>query len=112
MVERKICEECKGKIERKKVDYELYGISLGKFDAEVCSECGEVIFDESVSDLIEQKAKEKGLWGLEAHTKIGESGTTLDIRLPKKVIEFLKLKKGKEVWVRPESKNRLVVDVV
>ena len=56
-------------------------------------------------------AKEKGLWGLQAKTKIGRAGTTLDIRLPKRIIKFLDLKKGKEVEIYPEGKNKLVVSI-
>ena len=106
------CYLCgKGKLVKKKVDYVLYGQPLGKYDAEVCSQCGEEFYDEKTFDKMTAKAKEKGLWGLQAKTKIGQSGTTLDIRLPKRIIDYLKLKKGKEVIVYPESKHRLVVEI-
>ena len=104
-----ICE--KGNLRKEKVDYKLYGISLGKFNAEVCSKCGETFFDESVSKKMTEIAKKKGLWGLQTKTKIGQSGTTLDIRLPKRVIDFFNLKKGKEVEVYPEGKNKLVISI-
>ena len=67
--------------------------------------------DEETSKKITLATKAKGLWGLGATTKVGQAGSTLDIRLPKKIIEFLKLKKGKEVMVYPENKNRLVVEI-
>ena len=35
-MERKICEECNGNIEKKLVDYILLGKNMGKFEAEVC----------------------------------------------------------------------------
>ena len=104
-----ICE--KGKLENKKVDYPLYGISLGKFNAQVCTKCKEVFFDENTSKRMTEIAKEKGLWGLQTKTKIGQSGTTLDIRLPKKIIEFLDLEKGKAVEIYPEGKNKLVISI-
>ena len=104
-----ICE--KGNLRKEKVDYKLYGISLGKFNAEVCSKCGENFFEESVSKKMTEIAKKKGLWGLQTKTKIGQSGTTLDIRLPKRVIDFFNLKKGKEVEVYPEGKNKLVISI-
>ena len=104
-----ICE--KGNLEKKKVDYKLYGESLGKFNAEVCTKCGEAFFDETTSKKMSQTAKEKRLWGLQARTKIGQAGTTLDIRLPKKIIEFLNLEKGKEVEIYPEGKNKLVISI-
>ena len=104
-----ICE--KGKLLKKKVDYKLYGVSIGKFNAEVCSLCGEIFFDENTSKKMTETAKEKGLWGLQTKTKIGQAGTTLDIRLPKKIIDFLNLKKGKEVEIYPEGKDRLVISI-
>ncbi len=38
-----------GKLIKKKVDYKVFGISIGKFDAEVCDKCGETFFDEEIS---------------------------------------------------------------
>lgn len=104
-----ICE--KGSLAKKKVDYKLYGVSIGKFDAEVCGKCGEVFFDEDASKKMNEIAKKKGLWGLQTKTKVGQAGTTLDIRLPKKIIDFLNLKKGKEVEIRPEGKDKLVISI-
>ena len=99
----------KGHLTKKKIDYKLYGVSLGKFDAEICGRCGEIFFDESTSSKMTRIAKQKGLWGLQARTRIGQAGTTLDVRLPRRIIEFLKLKKGKEVEIYPEGKNKLVI---
>ena len=104
-----ICE--KGTLRKEKVDYKLYGVELGKFNAEVCDKCSEVFFDEEVSKKMTQIAKKKGLWGLQTKTKIGQSGTTLDIRLPKRIIDFFNLRKGKEVEVYPEGKNKLVISI-
>ena len=104
-----ICE--KGNLKIKTVDYKLHGVDLGKFNAEVCDKCGEQFFDENVSKKMTEAAKRKGLWGLQAKTKIGQAGTTLDIRLPKKIINFLNLKKGKEVDIYPEGKNKLIISL-
>ncbi len=104
-----ICEE--GNLTKKKVDYELYGVNIGKFDAEVCGKCGEIFFDEETSKKMTAVAKKKGLWGLQAKTKIGQSGTTLDIRLPKRIIDFLELRKGKEVEIQPEGKHKLIISI-
>ena len=104
-----LCE--KGNLKKKMVDYNLYGVNLGKFNAEACEKCGEIFFDEQTSKKRTEKAKKEGLWGLNANTKTGQSGSTLDIRLPKKIIEFLNLKKGEEVDIQPEGKNRLVITI-
>ncbi len=104
-----ICE--KGNLTKRRVDYNLYGITIGKFNAEVCDKCGEIFFDETTSKKMTEIAKKKGLWGLQTKTKIGQAGTTLDVRLPKRIIEFLNLKKGKEVEIYPEGKNKLVISI-
>ena len=109
MEKRIKCEECGGRIVNKKVDFSMYGISLGKFPAEVCTKCGEEVFTEETSDKIERITKEKGLYGLEAKTKIGVAGNSLDIRINKKIANFLELKKGEEVTIYPENKNKLVI---
>ncbi len=98
-------------VKKKKIDFKVYGIFLGKFPAEVCSKCGEEVFDEVTSDKIDKIAKERGLWGLESRTKIGIAGDGLVIRLNKKIVEFMGLRKGEEVTVIPESKEKLLVVV-
>ncbi|MBU4493493.1 MAG: YgiT-type zinc finger protein [Nanoarchaeota archaeon] len=110
-MERKICEECGGKIIHKKVDYILLGQNLGKFPAEVCTKCGEQVFDEDVSGKIDVIAKQKGLWGLQAKTRVGKIGNSFNILINSKIARFLELKKGEEVVVYPESKNKLVITV-
>ena len=102
-----ICEI--GNLERRRVEYKFYGVELGMFNAEVCNHCGEIFFDENVSKQITTIAKKKGLWGLQTKTKIGQSETTLDIRLPKRIIDYLKLKKGEEVEIYPEGKDKLII---
>lgn len=105
------CWECGKRMVRKNVEYALYGELLGKFPALVCEQCHETFFSEETSKKITQITKEKGLWGLQAKTKVGQAGKTLDIRLPKKIIEFVKLKKGVEVTITPENHNKLVITV-
>ena len=105
------CDECGGKIEKKKIDYSIFGVSLGKFPAEVCTKCGEVCFDEDTSRKMTDIAKEKGLWKLETKTKIGKVGDALDVRFNKRLIEFLGLKKGEEVTIYPESRKRVIIEV-
>lgn len=59
-----ICDECgKRKFTKKKIDYILVGTNLGKFDALVCSNCKETIFEGKESSKIEAKAKKIGVWG-------------------------------------------------
>lgn len=106
------CYECnRGDLKKKKVDYKIFGVDVGKFEAEVCDKCGEQFFSEEVSEEISEKTKELGLWGLESRTKIGVVGTTLDLRFTRRLINFLRLRKGQEATIYPESKDRLIVEL-
>lgn len=89
----------------------MYGIKLGDFPAEVCQKCGEICFTEEVSRKMTQIAKKKGLWGLETKTTIGKVGDALDVRFNKRFVEFFRLKKGEEVWLYPEDRNRIVIEL-
>lgn len=64
------CPICEESMERKKVPYSVRSVKLGTFEADVCP-CGEVFFTEKSSDTIDEKAKEKGLWGLEKRGRWG-----------------------------------------
>ena len=88
----------------------MYGESVGNFPAEVCDICKEIFFDEETSQKITATTKAKGLWGLGAQTKVEQAGSTLDIRLPKKIISFLNLRKREEVTFYPENKRKLIIE--
>ena len=105
------CYTCeKGNLERKKVDFMLYGELIGKFDADVCSKCGEKFFDEKTSKKIDEATKAKGLWGLEVETSVGQSGDSLMVRINKQLAEFLHLHKGEKIKIWPESRKKLVIE--
>ena len=103
------CWECSGTLIKKKVPYAFLGEHIGEFSAEVCNKCGETIFSEETSKLIDQKVKEKGLWGLECKAKVGRVGDSLNIVINKRLAEYLELKKGDEVFIYPENKSKLVI---
>ncbi len=107
------CDECnKGLLHKKKIDYLLLGKNLGKFDALVCDVCKETIFEGEELDLIEKKAREEGLWGIAAKTRIGTSGNALDVKFPKSIVDFLKLKKGQEVLIEPIDQKRVQIGII
>ncbi|MBD3304425.1 hypothetical protein GF343_04720 [Candidatus Woesearchaeota archaeon] len=111
-MKRTKCEECGGKITKKLVPFKMYGIKLGDFPAEICAKCNEEVYDEETVEKINEIAKKKGLWGLESRTKVGEVGNSLDIRINKKIADFIGLEKGKDILVHPENKRRIIIDVV
>lgn len=93
------------------VDYFHHGIKLGVFKAEVCDACGEQFFEGETSKLLEAAAKKAGVFGLCRTTKVGQSGSALDIRISKSLAEFIGLAKGTEVMIHPEGKKRLIVEI-
>ncbi len=111
MANEESCWECGKKMLKKSVPYVLYGVKIGVFPALVCLKCEEQIFSEETSKSITRVVKERGLWGLEAKTRIGQAGNTLDIRLPKRIIDFINVKKGAEVTITPETQNKIVITV-
>lgn len=107
------CDECKkGILREKKVDYIILGKNLGKYDALVCGSCNETIFTGETFKAVEKKAKEKGLWGLARKTTIGTSGSSLDVKIPKSIVDFLGLKKGREAVVEPLGRNKIEITLV
>ena len=105
-----VCE--KGILKNKLVDFSMYGISLGSFPAQVCTKCGEEFFSESASDQIDEEAKKHGLWGLEADTKVTQTGSSLAVTVNKQIAQFMRLQKGKKVHLQPENRNKLVIEVI
>lgn len=106
-----LCWECNKEMKKQKVEYKLHGISLGRFNALVCEKCGETYFSEETSRNITKIAKERGLWGLEAQTNITQTGNSLAIRIPKKIAEFMHLKKGTLAKMHPEE-NKLIIETL
>ena len=99
-------------IRKKLDDFKIYGVSLGRYETYFCPSCREEWHDEGTSRKIEKRAKELGVWGLESKTSVAEVGNSLAVRISKRVSDFLKLKKGEEVFVKPESRKRIVVELM
>lgn len=104
-----ICE--KGMLKRGMIKEEMFGEYLGEFPAEICDKCGESFTDEETTRRIEMAAKKKGIWGLEKKTKITRTGNSLAVRIPKPIVDFLKLKEGEEIYVHPED-HKLVIEAL
>jgi len=59
----KRCAVCGGALRRETRPYTSRGVSFGKFEFDVCSECGDTLVPKRTSLAIEKIAKERGLWG-------------------------------------------------
>lgn len=103
--------ECGSRTEIKKLPYLVYGMKVGDYSTMVCGGCGRKYYSEEVSLEMEKREQELGLWGLEAETKIGKVGDSLDIKINKKLADFLKLKKGQKVRIFPESRNSITIEL-
>ncbi|MBU0629236.1 MAG: YgiT-type zinc finger protein [Nanoarchaeota archaeon] len=104
-----ICE--KGNLIKRTVPYFVYEVKIGDFPAEVCTKCGEQWFSEETAKEIEKIEKEKGLFGLSKHSKIGYSGNSLIVRIPTEIAKFMNLKKETPVCIHPEGKNKILIEV-
>lgn len=106
------CPICnKGDLVAKEVEYTVYGISLGKFPAQVCTNCNEEWFDEKTSKKMEELEKKNGLFGLSRKSKISYSGNSLIVRIPEQLAKFMHLKKEEEITIYPEGKDKLIVEI-
>ena len=57
-----VCYVCgKERLVKKSVDFKVCGVSLGKFDAQVCAKRSETYFSEEISDKMDAISKKKGL---------------------------------------------------
>ena len=107
--EKMKCPICNvGVLKKKNIEEVMFGISLGKFPAELCTQCGESFTDAETTMRIEDAAKKKGIWGLEMKTKITRTGNSLAVRIPKKIADFLNLKEREEVYIHPDSKKLVI----
>ena len=104
-----ICE--KGNLIKVREKHVLFGVDLGNYPGEKCTACKEVFTDSLYMKKIEAVAKQKGIWGLEAKTKIAKTGNSLAVRIPQKIAKFLDLKAGVEAYIHPEA-NKLVIEPV
>ena len=86
------------------------GAAPGEVDLS-CMFCAVSIFEEKTSDKIDQIAKEKGLWGLAIKTKVNQLGSSIAITVNKKLANFIGLKRGEEVFIHPENKKRIIIEV-
>lgn len=106
-----LCPNCNTKLKKAIVKEEYLGHELGKFEGFECTKCGETLLTEESVTKAQQKAKELGVFGLAEKTTIAKSGNSLIVRIKKKVANYLGLLEGDEVFVHPEGKKKLVVEV-
>ena len=55
---------CNTQLKEKIVEHKEFSISLGKFKAMVCPNCGEIFYDSEAAEKIQKRSKGLGLFGL------------------------------------------------
>ena len=104
------CPICnKGTLKKRTIKEFMFGIYLGEFPAEICTNCKESFTNQETTRAIENEAKKKGIWGLGKKIKIIKTGNSLAVRIPKEIAQFLRLKEGNEAYIHPE-KDKLVIE--
>jgi hypothetical protein len=105
------CPVCgRGNLRREKRHAEQNGFDLGVYNAEACPSCGEIFWDKKDVARMERKAKQLGVWGLEQKTKVATVGNSLAVRIPKRLANFLGLRRGAEVLIHPMGRDKLVIE--
>lgn len=103
------CPNCnQGNLRNAKIKEVQFEVDLGTYDGLECAHCHETFFDEAATTKIMQKAKEKGIFGMEVRTKIAKSGNSLAIRIPKKIANLVHFEEGKEVRMHPAGKKIII----
>jgi len=99
-------------VEWKKDSIIVEGVECGVLDVEYCSKCGEEYFPEETMEIVEQKLKENGLWGVQRkEATLWRSGSSVLLRIPKDITQQLNLKPDEKVSIYREGKRRLVIDL-
>ncbi|MFQ6071814.1 MAG: hypothetical protein ACE5KT_03830 [Methanosarcinales archaeon] len=94
------------------IEEEIFGISLGRYKAEICDNCFESFVDENTMLEIEKKARELGIWGLAKKIKVVRVGNSLAVRLPTDIVKFMKLHEGKEIFLHPEGTTKITLEII
>ena len=102
---------CNGAVKSGKVKQEYLGHSLGEFPGWTCVKCGETLLDSANASKAFNKAKELGIVGLSEKSQVAKSGNSLMLRIKKKLADYLGIIEGSQVVIRPEGKNKLVIEI-
>lgn len=104
-----VCEE--GVLRTGTIDEEMFGVPLGRYDAEICDKCSESFLSQDAMILIEEKAKKLGIWGLAKKVKVSKSGNSIIVRIPAEFARFFGLKEGNEMLLYPQGKKKMTFEI-
>jgi muramoyltetrapeptide carboxypeptidase len=103
---------CGGKIKWKKEKVIKDGIDCGILDVEICDKCGEEYLPDESMEIVEDKLKQAGLWGVERkEIKFWKSGNSIVTRFPINLVKKLGLDKIKTGFVYREGKHKIAIEI-
>ena len=117
------CPICEGKIEERKIQLSLFNgkIQINPITAFECKKCNEVFIDEDESKRIDRitrlepyhsQIEEMRKHQFRLRRKIGLSGRTLIVRIPKDIQKIISFKEGEEIEIYPEGKNKIIIEKI
>lgn len=102
---------CGGKIRWAKEKVIQEDIDCGILDVEICDKCGTKYLPGYSMEVVEEKLKKAGLWGVQRkEVQFWKSGKSVVLRLPTKLTQELGLNNIKKGFVYPEGKHKFVVE--
>ena len=102
---------CGGFVKWKKEKIVQDGVDCGILDVEICENCHEIYLPEESMQIVEEKLKQAGLWGMKRkEIKFWKSANSVIIRLPTEITKKLKLDDVKRGYVYQEGKNKLAIE--
>ena len=102
---------CGGKIKWIKKKVTKDGVDCGILDVEVCDRCNEEYLPDWSMEIVEDKLKDAGLWGIERNEiKFWKTGNSVSIRFPTKLSKQIGLDKIEKGYVCREGMHRLIID--
>lgn len=103
---------CGGKVKWLKEKVVQEGINCGILDVEYCEKCGEKYLPEESMEIVEEKLKNAGLWGVERkEIKFWKSGNSFIVRLPIKLANKLGINKVQKGYIYQEGKHKLTIEI-
>ncbi len=103
---------CGGKVKWKEKEVIIDNVNCGNLWVERCDRCGSEYFPEESMKIIEQKLKQKGLWGMQRKEVIfWKSGNSVVLRIPRKIANTLDIKANQKAFMYPEGENKLIIEI-
>ena len=103
---------CGGRVRWKKGKVVVEGVDCGVLDVEVCCKCGEEYLPDESLEIVEDKMKAAGLWGVKRKkVSFWKSGSSVVLRIPKEIASELNIESNTRADMYAEGKKRLVVEL-